>query len=327
MQECHYCLQHFSTRQRLLSHLNRVKKCYVVDETNLSPSVSESLPNPIQPLPNPIQPLPESLTSATDVNVSNLDFDSRFQCQVCDRVFITEGNLNRHVLNNRCPQPKPILESTTTPPVLISKTRLKPKPIRETTNTTMSTPDVIAVGMAVRTQRVKPDPAPIIAPIDLPIANGLRVDIVKYLERENYFEYLTHLCGSSDDSIKFIRNCVHRKLTGDVDLLNKIYFEGRSLTQYPFEMTDLKTHKMYYKTPNGIVLDENGLYIRNLLIGNLQDCYLKFSNHIISSNYDNTDEIFSEENNLQQVQEHIYELSNDKTKTRLLMMLIELIEK
>lgn len=132
--------------------------------------------------------------------------------------------------------------------------------------------------------------------------------------------------GSVDEAFKFIRGCIQAKIRGGITLLYKIYFEGKEFRDYPIEVVDAKTRKIYYKTPDKIELDENSSHVRAILIDNLRNCYLQFCNHIISTNLDDNDVIFNDYD-LGEIQNHILELSDEKKKDRIMFGLIEQIKK
>ena len=75
-----------------------------------------------------------------------------------------------------------------------------------------------------------------------------------------------------------------------------------------------------------MILDEEGHYVRNTLIENLQNCYLLYSNRTILDNLDNHEVLFMDYD-LQNIQGHICELSDEKTKDKFLANLIEMMRK
>ena len=79
---------------------------------------------------------------------------------------------------------------------------------------------------------------------------------------------------------------------------------------------------MYYKTPTGLVLDENASHIKSILINNLKNCYLKFSNHLINEHGDDPDALF-DEYDLGEIQSHVLELSDETKKNQIILGLIQ----
>jgi hypothetical protein len=128
------------------------------------------------------------------------------------------------------------------------------------------------------------------------------------------------------EALQIIRYSIQNRIQGGINLLRRIYFEGRNSLDYPIDVVDAKTRKIYYKTESDIILDENATHIKNILIDNLQNCYLRYSNFIIEHNLEHNDVIF-EEYGLANIQSHIQELSDEKKKVQLITGLIDQIKK
>jgi len=148
----------------------------------------------------------------------------------------------------------------------------------------------------------------------------------KYIVNENLYNILLHQFESEMATLKYIRNCVQNKTRGGSDLLYRIYFEGRNPHEYPLEVIDIKSKKVYYRRPNDMVLDDNLCYLKSILIENLRNCYLHFCHQIISSNLEDNDVLF-DEYDLREIQRYVMELSDDKKKERLIMGLLERVSK
>jgi hypothetical protein len=149
---------------------------------------------------------------------------------------------------------------------------------------------------------------------------------VKYIIKENYIDCLKVMLGSEEDAIEFIKVCIQSKIRGGINLLYKVYFEGKEYRDYPIEVIDAKMKKIYYKTPDKIELDENAVHVKAIMIDNLRNCYLQFCNHIISENLEDNSVIFNDYD-LAEIQNHILELSDDKKKDRVMIGLFEQIKK
>ena len=139
-------------------------------------------------------------------------------------------------------------------------------------------------------------------------------------------DYLSTTLGSAEKAQRLILSTLQQKMIGDVNLLYKIYFEGKRTADYPIEIADLRSKKIYYKTKDQLLIDENCSYLKSVLIGNLQNCYLKFCNHVIETNLDDNDIIFNDYD-LNGIQTHILELSDDKKKDRIITGLLDQIKK
>jgi hypothetical protein len=389
MRECPYCEQIFSTKQRLISHLTKTKKCYSIETVGIPPILLELMSGSGSANPNDNEDDHEEETtskpkakakvkkgtgasipiSSATTQVHSVSEISRpvsapvNECPTCEKRFVTEANLNRHVLSNKCKKPKgkavgvakgqPQSKEDVGEGDFIDIPKFEPAPL-------------VDPYQAPSQRKTKPNYKPTVAQVaskasrdesrkaeGLPRAEhayrgGLpqtsydptraqpsydtarapaNPGVIKYIDRDDYFNYLVHTMGSKAGAISFIRNCAHRRLNGDLAMIQKIHFEGKERNQFPFEVTDTKSKTIYYKTPNGMVVDEKGLYVRNSLIENIQNCYLKLSNHIISSNLNKSETIFGDENHLKKIQEHLVELSDEKVKDRLLTLVIEALKK
>ena len=300
MKECPYCKQCFSTKQRLVSHLTKTKKCYDADQAGGASAVLLGLIGLTEP-----SELDDVTMGTPDTKQGSKETD--FQCPICHRYFINDRNLTRHLTNNKCP-----------------KTKLKVKVAIEGGSGSGIETDIHAPKAQVKRclASKKTDQTLLSSGFKRPGASAH----VKYLVIEDYLIYLTQLYGSEEDAFRFIRTCLQNKMRGDLNLIYKIYFENREITDYPIEIIDAKNKKLYYRTPDNIVADDGGAYIKSILIDNIQNCYIKYSNHIISSNITDTDILFNEYD-LMEVQNHMLDLSDDRTKERLISGLIDLLKK
>ena len=367
MRACPYCLQCFSTKQRLVSHLTKNSKCYDVEKIGVPPILLELMGFSFHPILPPMinnQELENikaksekhSEQKTEESNQIKIKRTTEFQCQYCERYFINQKNLERHTVTNKCPKMKknpfvpvannPIVPVANDSIVLVAKNPIVTKSI-PTGN--------IPVGTL--SQRVPQDSQEIQSPLNDNVEdpmyrpkNAKRVNIlpkknmkmknslpheekisnrqsnIKYIIKEDYTDYLETIYNSREDALKYIKSCTQAKLRGDINLLYKIYFENKENKNYPIEVLDARGKKLYYKMPNNIILDENGSTVKSLLADNLQNCYLKFCNHIINSNMDDNDVLFNDYD-LNDIQKHVLELSDEKIKDKLLIGLIELIKK
>jgi hypothetical protein len=248
----------------------------------------------------------EKTSSSVDTSESQLadektpQKDVKYVCDNCYKSFVTQKNLEKHLTTVKCRKKSFVIDDENLPIIFKSKTEHRkivrlPKPPK--IDTVPQTRDVPS-----------------------------HKQNIKYIVKENYVDYLAETLGSQDAALKFIRTCIQTKIRGGINLLYKVYFEGKEYNDYPIEVIDAKNKKIYYKTPDKIELDENALHVKTILIENLRNCYLQFCNLIISANLEDNDVIF-DDYDLAEIQNHILELSEEKKKDRIILGLIEQVKK
>jgi len=300
MFDCPYCHQVFTTKQRLISHLSRNNKCYDVTVIGVPPILLELMgfnqdKKDETVIPEPIKEKP--------IEMTNENTDIKYICVKCQKTFVSQKNLDKHMSSIKCHKKGTVIENNELPIIFKSKAENK--------------------------KQVKP-PTPPKPPKneDIPKTKEYQYpqQNIKYIMKENYVTSLTEIMGSQEMAFNFIRTCIQTKIRGGINLLYKVYFEGKEYKDYPIEIVDAKTRKIYYKTPDKIELDENAVRIKAILIDNLRNCYLQFCNHIISTNLENTDVIFNDYD-LADIQNHILELADEKKKDRIISGLIDQTKK
>ena len=113
----------------------------------------------------------------------------------------------------------------------------------------------------------------------------------------------------------FIKDCLNLcSLQGDLKIFKKMYIDGVSKEFYPIR--HIKKKIQYWLDDHMNDDDANGTYVKNIIIKNIEDCYLAINT------FDNY------ENNVDQLlknQEHINKLSEEKYKDKLLNKIINII--
>lgn len=334
MFDCPYCQHTFTTKQRLISHLTRNDKCYDVSTIGVPPILLNLMGFSQKEVETTTCDKDKTVNTSTQIedivienrreketivddeeHEDNIDKGTVFVadnktetntnkdlnvCNKCSKKFANQKNLERHLIGGKCQKkiahPRIVLPEDQIPNIFKSRNENK-KPAK-----------------AIKKLQPKPDP------------NPNHKSNVKYIIKENYIDYLTKQMGSEDEAFKFVRTCIQGKIKGGINLLYKIYYEGRDRADYPIEVVDPRIKKIYYKTPNNVVLDENATYIKSVLVENLRNCYLRFCNQIIEANLDDNNVIF-DDYNLGEMQKHILELSDDKKKDRIIAGLIDQTKK
>ena len=119
---------------------------------------------------------------------------------------------------------------------------------------------------------------------------------------------------------EYILKCAKNNLQGDLNMLNKIYFEGKEYRDYPIKLLDKKRQKVEYINESGdIIIDSNGLKIGKLLSCGLQNSYLFYVTQIIEDNLNQQDDgRFLDEFEIYNCQTHVYNLSNRKYQRQII---------
>lgn len=113
----------------------------------------------------------------------------------------------------------------------------------------------------------------------------------------------------------FIRKCLDMNSTnGDIQLFKKMYIENVSKEYIPIR--HIKKKFQYWLNDKMNDDDTNGEYIINIIVKNIELCYMKVNN---IDNYENDLDQFLKN------QEHIMRLPEIKYKERFLEMIVQLI--
>jgi hypothetical protein len=112
-------------------------------------------------------------------------------------------------------------------------------------------------------------------------------------------------------------------LEGDINLIKTIYFDGKKPSEYPIKFLDRARNKVEFVNEHQEkIIDPIGAELAKRLCSNLQNGYLVQVNIILECNLkQNNDGKFLDEFDLYNCQNHIYELSNNKYRAKLLKAL------
>ena len=103
-------------------------------------------------------------------------------------------------------------------------------------------------------------------------------------------------------------------LNGDIQIFKKIYIDNIPKEYYPIRHIKKKLQYWFNNTMNDD--DSEGTYIKNTILKNIEECYLKVNNY---DNYiDNIDQFLKN-------QEHISKLREEKYKDKFLLKIISII--
>lgn len=151
--------------------------------------------------------------------------------------------------------------------------------------------------------------------------NNQVLQVICVSNNDNYLDMLTQSWGF-DKALQYITNCALSDLSGDVKLIEKIYFESQNP---PIIFLDKKRRNLLFiNESNEKIIDLKGHKLTQILANNLQNTYLKSVNHLINQTLDNRrcPNKLLEEYDLQIWNQHIYDLCQYERKKQIVRQLI-----
>lgn len=151
------------------------------------------------------------------------------------------------------------------------------------------------------------------------VNNNNYVQVVCISPNDDFHKILAGRMGT-DAATKYILDCAKNNLEGDLNLLQKIYFEGKPESEYPIKFLDRSRNKVeFIDEHKNKVMDPRGVELTKRICSNLQNGYLIEINKIIEANLDQQkDGGFLDEYDIFNVNNHIYALSDPKYRKKLL---------
>jgi len=143
-----------------------------------------------------------------------------------------------------------------------------------------------------------------------PRVNNQVLQVISITPMDNYLDMLTHEFGNFDQALEYIKDCALSDLSGDCQLIEKIYVNKKEQTNICF--VDKSRNKIqYFNEEKKIVVDSKELFGKKIA-NNIQNSYLKGINYLINQNLNNNlcPNKFLEEYDLQIWNQHIYDLSD-----------------
>ena len=156
------------------------------------------------------------------------------------------------------------------------------------------------------------------------ITNNLNIMCIG--SNDNYLDMLTEQVGF-EQALEYVKGCALSDITGDVRLIEKIYYADRKdidNDQPPIEFLDRKRFKLsFYDENKKKIIDMGGDHLSQRLTNNLQNTYLKGVNYLINRTLEERrcPNQFLEEYDIQLWNRHIYELSDWSRQKQLLRQL------
>ena len=232
----------------------------------------------------------------------------QIQCPNCGRCFSRKPNLNKHMKLNRCK----VKANQLTNEFLKLEQKLDERL------------NLLEQSTAKGFSEIKEKSA------ITNINNNLQVICIS--SNDNYLDMLTKEWGSFDRALEYIKDCALSSLTGDCQLIEKIYLGGL----YPnvhqqddivcaqsIHYVDKSRNKIeYYNEKKEKIIDNKEVFGRKIA-NNLQNSYLKGVNYLITQNLENhkCPNKFLEEYDLQIWNQHIYDLSDVRYQKKIVNQL------
>jgi hypothetical protein len=152
--------------------------------------------------------------------------------------------------------------------------------------------------------------------------NNNFIQIICVGKNDDFYKILSARMGEKEAG-EYILNCAKNNLDGDLNLLKKIYFEGKSPAEYPIKFLDKSRKKVQFLNENKeLYVDSSGSELARRLCSSLQNGYLLQVNQIIEANTDQKDDAkFMDEFDIYNCHNHIYELSDKTYRKKLITSL------
>ena len=156
-----------------------------------------------------------------------------------------------------------------------------------------------------------------------PVTNNF-LQVMCISANDNYLDILSGNLGF-DQALEYVKNCALSDLNGDVKLIEKIYFEGRTRENALIVFIDKKRGKLSFVDENKqMITDLKGDKLSQTLGNNLQNTYLKGINHLITNVLETRQcpNRFLDEYDLQLWNKHIYDLTQFERKRQIIKRLM-----
>ena len=188
--------------------------------------------------------------------VTNISY--RFICQYCGRSFSRKANMQRH-MESAC----------------------RTDNLQQLQNQFNEKIQTVEDNFKEKTQQLEQKVASI-EKNPQQVTNVLQVVCVS--NNDNYLDMLSQSWGF-DKALQYVKDCALSNLSGDVQLIEKIYFSGK---ETPIVFLDKKRGNLLFINENNEkIIDLKGHKLTQILANNLQNTYLKGVNHLINQTLDN----------------------------------------
>jgi hypothetical protein len=318
--QCERCSQKFSSSQRLQSHLKRKTPCQSVIKkkftiTQLKQERPQSASLRVYDSP------PHCYQEKRGV----LEVSNNFiVCQYCGQNFARTFCLERHLKDKRCKvlkkefnqssveleekmiileqqlaeKDKEIVKLKENPTSQFEKLEKQIAELKEATTRTITE----IAGLKETTIELKKEPR----------VNNQILQVVCIGNNDNYLDILTEKWKDFNKALEYIQNCALSSLSGDCQLIEKIYSTTNENPEISMKFLDKNRTRIEYFNENREKVSENKEIFGRKLANNLQNSYLKGVNYLINRNLDNKlcPNKLLEEYDLQIWNQHIYDLSD-----------------
>ena len=222
----------------------------------------------------------------------------QIQCANCNQIFSKKSNLKRHLKLNRCNIN--VSTQVDTKDEQIANTLGKLEERLE---------EKLEKKLEKKFEKIAQDVAEL---KEKPNVTNNNLQVICVGSQDNYLDMLTERLGDFTKALECIKDCALSNLTGDCNLIEKIYFNQSENQEKPMRFMDKNRNFIeYYNEKKEKVRDTKELFGKKLA-NNLQNSYLKGVNYLINRNLETRScpLRFLEEYDLQLWNQHIYELSN-----------------
>ena len=301
--QCPLCNLHFSRLQRLESHLKRKISCKKSPET-LSCS------------PKNIVIGNKNIKLGPDIIL----------CQHCNNKFSSKDNLNKHLKGGYCHIFSKSCEDQSNLNEIgalslnekITSIEKKMADLKEIPQSS------IVEKLEKQMAELRETTAREIANLkENPRVNNQILQVICIGNDDNYLDMLTQQWNNFDQALEYIKGCALSQLSGDCQLIEKIYLNNVNDSETAIKFVDkARTKIAYFNEKKEKVIDNIEVFGRKLA-NNLQKSYLKGVNYLIRKNLDNRlcPNKFLEEYDIQTWNQHIYDLSDVKYHRKIINQL------
>ena len=218
-------------------------------------------------------------------------------CEQCKKTFVKNYGLKRHLKENRCKGTIFLENKINSLEKQISKLKEKSLPVQ------------LLEKMAKDIEELKGKPN---------ITNN-NLQVICVGNKDNYLDMLTERLGDFDRALECIKDCALSNLTGDCNLIEKIYFNHTQGAICPIRSMDKNRNYFEYYNEKKEKIVENHENFGRKIANNLQNSYLKGVNYLINQNLENRrcPNKFLEEYDLQIWNQHIYDLSDPRYQRKI----------
>lgn len=320
---CHRCLISSINDARFILHMNMRPKCKITN-----PNYNVEYEEKLIKLCNQQD---FDLESDSDKHIIELEIDDKifYQCNLCGNKFAKKYNCRRHLMEvclcykykindqlsmfiNQAKNPNMneynLSKSHIAKPHPVLKNKITLKSTRNETSPSQNIYDDVEF-LKKKIQNIEQNA---IKPITINNMN-----FVCLRDNEDSFDLLTKKLGNFDQALEFVKGCALSQMTGDVRLIEKLYFDEDNTVAF---YLDKKRKMLEMIDDNDKKYQCENIVLGRKLANNLQKGYLRGVNYLINKNLEEKrcPYKFLAEYDIQAWNAHIYQLSDAKYQKKML---------